>query len=569
MKASDYIAKFFYSKGIEFNYIFTGGAIAHIIDSCWRLYEKSNTKLLKPVCVLHEQAGSMAMDAYSRVTGKPGLMMVTSGPGATNLLTGVACSFYDSIPGIYITGQVRTWELSSGSQRQLGFQETNIVDMAKPVTKYSKLIKDIKDLPHELEKAYKIATSGRPGPVLLDIPMDIQWANIKDFKLLKLKKNKKEKSVGKTINLKKIDEVVDLIHKSKKISILCGGGVRYSKSEKLFKKFAEKIQAPVFTTYGGKECFPNDHKLYSGMTGTMGYKPSNKNMGSSDLLLVIGSRLSWRQIRSTPKKFAEKAKIVHVDIDKAEINQKIKTKYGFNVDVQIFLKTIINKINSKKMSNSNIWASKCAKEYNNYKFYNKNDILPNKKVNPYFFFENLSKLMGPKDIIVPDAGQNVMWAMQAVKIKKKQRLVTSWGHSPMGYSFPAAIGLAAMEDHSRNIICTIGDGGMQLNIQELQTIKHYNLKVKIFIINNHSYGAIKDFNRDNLEGRMYATNKEFGYSHPDFCSVVKSYGFKFEKINKNEDIRFKIKKILDSNETIVCDVDLGSETFVELDPVKI
>ena len=203
MKAADYLAKFFYNKGIEHNYIFTGGAIAHIIDSCWRLHEKSNTGLLKPICVLHEQAGSMAMDAYSRISGKPGLMMVTSGPGATNLLTGIACSYYDSIPGIYITGQVRTWEISKKNQRQLGFQETNIVDMAKPTTKYSKLVLKPEDLPRELDKAYNISISGRPGPVLLDIPMDVQWADLKINKIQNFKKTKKIKKTNKNKKYKK------------------------------------------------------------------------------------------------------------------------------------------------------------------------------------------------------------------------------------------------------------------------------------------------------------------------------------------------------------------------------
>ena len=564
MKASDYIAKFFYDKGIEFNYVFTGGAIAHIIDSCWKIHERSNSKLLKPICVLHEQAGSMAMDAYSRFSGKPGLMMVTSGPGATNLLTGIACSYYDSIPGIYITGQVRTWELSKQNQRQLGFQETDIVNMVKGITKYSKQITKINNIPEELEKAYLISTTGRPGPVLLDIPMDIQWSKIQN---IRRNRNKiKNTIIKKKINIIKLNEVIKLIKNSSKISILCGGGVRHSKSEKLFKEFAEKLNAPVFTTYSGKECFPNDHSLYAGMTGTMGHKPSNKNINQSDLLFVIGSRLSWRQVRSTPKEFAKKSKIIHVDIDKGEINQKIKTKYGFDIDAKVFLKAILSKINNSKITKSDYWKKKCVDDFLDYRFYKEKDILTMDKVNPYFFFEKLSKLMGNHDVIIPDTGQNVMWTMQEIRIRKHQRLLTSWGHSPMGYSLPASMGIAAIKNIKGNVICIIGDGGMQLNIQELQTIKNYKYKIKIFILNNHSLGAIKDFNRDNLDGRMYGTNTEYGYSHPDFCKVSKSYGFKSEKIKKNKEVIKKIKKVLSSKDTMICDVDLGNETFVKLDP---
>jgi acetolactate synthase-1/2/3 large subunit len=562
MKCSDYIAKFFAEKEIEFSYIFTGGAIAHVIDSFYRYHKSSNTGFLKPICVLHEQAGSMAMDAYTRVTGKPGVMLVTSGPGATNLLTGVACSWYDSIPGIYITGQVRTWEIAKGKQRQLGFQETNIVDMAKPITKYAKLIKNVKDIPYELEKAYNIAISGRPGPVLIDIPMDLQWANIEIDKIKK-KVYRNTKSIVK-INKNILDKIIKLIKKSKKPVILAGAGISNAKAENEFEEFVNVLNIPVLTSFGGKTAIANDNANYCGLIGTMGLKPSNEILNSSDLLIVIGSRLSWRQLRSSPEKFANKAKIIHIDIDKNELNKKIKTKYCYNVDVKEFLNSTLQRKKELK-SNFSSWKKKCCKKYNAYKLYSPEDILAGKKVNPYYFFEKLSEYMEPNDILVPDAGQNVMWAMQQTKIKKNQKIITSWGHSPMGYSLPASMGVAAVENHNGRTICTIGDGGFQVNIQELQTIKYYNFNIKIFILNNYSYGAIKDFIRGNLDGRNFAVDKNDGYAVPDLLSISRSYGFKTEDITTNGDIK-KIKDILNMPGAVVCNVDLGEETFVTLDP---
>lgn len=562
MKCSDYVARFYAEKEVEFSYIFTGGAIAHVVDSVYKYHNSSNTKLLKPICVLHEQAGSMAMDAYTKLTGKPAIMLVTSGPGATNLLTGIACSWYDSVPGIYLCGQVRTWEIAKGKQRQLGFQETNIVDMAKPITKYAKLIKNVSEIPYELEKAYQISISGRPGPVLLDIPMDVQWSDIDTSKIkkrFKISKSLKEKKIQPKI----INEIIKLINNAKKPIVLAGAGISNAKAELELEKFVNALSIPVLTSFGGKMSVRNDNQNYCGLIGTMGLRPSNQSLNESDLLIVLGSRLSWRQIRSRPDLFAKKSKIIHVDIDKNELNQKIKTKYRYDVNVKKLINEILkNKKSIKK--NFKEWSKECVKNFKDYTLFTKKEIADNKKVNPYFFFKNLSNYMRTNDVLVPDAGQNVMWAMQQTLIKKKQKIITSWGHSPMGYSLPASMGVAAINKFNGRVICTIGDGGFQVNIQELQTIKYYNLPIKIFILNNHSYGAIKDFIRDNLEGRNFAVDKKDGYEPPNLLAISKSYGFKTEEILTNKDL-FKIKKVLDYKGPIVCNVELGEETFVKLD----
>jgi len=565
MKSSDYIAEFFAKENFEFVYIFQGGAISHVIDSCWK-YNNTNKNHLKPICVLHEQAGSMAMDGYARVSGKPGLMLVTSGPGATNLLTGIGCSFYDSIPGIYITGQVRTWEMAGDSkQRQLGFQETDIVSMAKPITKYAVTITDARDIKYELEKALWLAVNDRPGPVLIDIPMDLQWEEL-DFDSMRSYIPSQVKQY-KSDELNNISDVVDLLHESKMPTILCGGGVRLSEAMDQLKELVELLEIPVLTSFGGNDSFDHDSKHYSGLIGTMGGKTANEALNDSDLLLVIGSRLSWRQVRSKPTEFAKNAKIVHVDIDREELNQRVKSTISFSCDAKEFINALlINLRNRPKLSFSG-WSQKCRKKFIDHPFCKAEYFDKGNPVHPYVFMQTLSKCLSDNDTLVLDAGQNVMWGMQTVHPRGKQRLLTAWGHSPMGYSLPAAMGVAAYQaGKENNTICTIGDGGFQVNIQELQTIKYYDLPVKIFIMNNHSFGAIKDYQDGNLDSRYFGTVPEYGYEAPDFIKIVEAYGIKTKVINSHDELSKNICDVLSYEGPIVCDVDLGNDTFVVLDP---
>ncbi|WP_415905090.1 thiamine pyrophosphate-binding protein [Neptuniibacter sp. QD48_55] len=564
MKLSDYMADFFAEYGIEFNYIFTGGAIAHLIDSCWEKHNQ-NPEVLKPICVLHEQSGSMAIDAYTRITDKPGLMMATSGPGATNLLTGMACSYYDSIPGIYVTGQVRTWETKGESkQRQLGFQETDIVSMAEPITKYAVLIEDPRDIRYELEKAMWLATEGRPGPVLIDLPMDVQWADIDPDQLRSFVPPIKNKPTA--IEVSNIKQVAEWIRSAKKPTILCGGGIRNAHAIPELKALAELCNIPVVSSFGGNDSFAHDHPLYSGLIGTMGSKAGNHTLNDSDLLLVLGSRLSWRQVRSKPDQFATQAKIVHVDIDREELNQHVSASLAFDWDVKEFIIALINELKDQEHPNHQQWASKSRQSHLDTPFCKPEYYQQEDCVQPYVFMKTLSEMMADDDVLVIDAGQNVMWGMQATEPRADQRLLTAWGHSPMGYSLPAAMGVAAHLKGSPQTLCTIGDGGFQVNVQELQTIKYYNLPVKIFIMNNYCYGAIKDYQDGNLESRYFATCPEYGYEAPDFLAISKAYNITACRIESHADLKEKLDYVLNHEGPIICDVNLGNDTFVTLDP---
>ena len=295
-------------------------------------------------------------------------------------------------------------------------------------------------------------------------------------------------------------------------------------------------------------------------------KAANKSLNESDLLLALGTRLSWRQIRAKPREFLQNGKLVHVDIDREELNQRVPATLAFDWDVKIFLRQLIAQMRIDPLPNHEAWASDCRLSLKNIPFCKDIYLENSSPVQPYVFMKLLSDSLDDTDILVIDAGQNVMWGMQTLEPRGDQRMITAWGHSPMGYSLPASMGVAAHYGNKRRTICTIGDGGFQVNIQELQTIKYYNLPIKIFILNNHSYGAIKDYQDGNLSGRHYATCPEFGYEPPDLLAIAEAYQIKTCRINSHIGLKEMISEVLTHEGPIVCDVDLGNDTFVTLDP---
>lgn len=564
MKLTDYIVQFLTENNINKMFVFTGGAIANLIDSA---YERSIYKGdFDPICVMHEQAGSMALDGYVRSTGKLASMAVTSGPGATNLVTGIACSYYDSIPGIYFTGQVRTWELKNDDrQRQWGFQETDIVKIISPITKYAVTILNPEEIRYELEKALWLTKSGRPGPVLIDLPMDIQMADINPDNLRSFEPSKPE-PINSRNYLTKITVVSEWLKLAKKPMIICGGGIRNSKGISILKELSEKYQIPVCVTFNGTDSFDHNNTLFSGLIGTMGNSASNTLINESDLVLAVGTRLSLRQVRSKPESFVNNGKLVHVDIDIEELDKKVPTDLSICCDARVFLINLLKDMESKKIQEFSEWAFYAKNLFDSNPFC-KEEYYSEKYVNPYVFMKTLSSAMNPKDILVADAGQNVMWAIQSFEVHGEQRLFTAAAHSPMGYSLPAAMG-AALEhlDEEIHVVCTIGDGAIQLNVQELQTLFSYEIPVKIFVLNNHSYGAIMDYQDQALDSRYYASSVEFGYSIPDIIAIAKAYKIKTFQIDSMDNLKDNIKRVLNEKGPVLCEVNLGNRTHVTLAP---
>lgn len=562
MKASDVIIDLLVKNGVDKGWVLQGGAIAHVIDSSFQ--RAKSQKDFKALTVLHEQAASIAADAYSRLSNNMGSVMVTSGPGATNILTGLACSWYDSIPVIYLTGQVRTWELSDENQRQLGFQETDIVSIVKSVTKYAVTIQDPRDLVYEIEKAIYLARDGRPGPVLIDLPMDMQWADIDISKQRNFCKPSQVWDYSSQ-KLKKVDQFISLLEEARKPVVISGAGVRSSGAVELLEEFIAKLSVPLVNSYGGKDTFPYDHGSYCGMIGMMGGHGSNKILDEADLIIAIGSRLSWRQVRSQPDKFGLNAKIVHIDIDSRELDAHVPSTLSLDWDVSFFLETVMPEIENKEF-NFKTFLDRSRQLFSEQKYYD--DLnLSDGQINPYNLIKEISKKTPENTTYICDTGQNLVWCMQAIEIKKSQRLITAWGHSPMGYSICGSLG--ACEASSKNkIICFIGDGGIQMNIQELQTIKHYGYPIVIFVMNNSSYGCIKDFQNDNLEGRYYGTNLVGDYSAPDFAQIAESYGIKSFKLSGTNQTESIIDQALDSDAPVLVEVMLGEDTQMHISPIK-
>ena len=544
MNLSDFVLNFLVKKQIKDVFLITGGAISFMVDAF------SRNKKIKYTCVAHEQAAAMMADAYSRLGPNLSCTMVTSGPGATNLITGIACSWFDSIPALHITGQVNSYEMQGAQNgtkktRQVGFQETNIVDIVKPITKFSYQIKNPKEIKYILEKAVYIAQSGRPGPVLIDIPMNFQKANL-DFKKLK-RFNPPKKKINKKLD-KNINTTIKLINLSKRPIILLGGGIKISKSEVLLDQILKKINIPIVTTWSGVDVIDHNQKKYIGNVGVYGSRAANFAIQNSDFILSLGSRLDTRITGGVPKTFARNAKIVAVDIDKHELSKQrgLNLHLKINENLNIFLKKINNKKILKSSEDHLNWLNKCFNWKLKYPIVKKEYYNQKKFVNPYIFFNEISHLLKKDSIIIADDGGHLTWAIQSIKVKKGQRLFSAFGNSPMGYAFPAAIGASILKNKSK-VICIDGDGSIQINIQELQTVVTNKLPVKLIVLNNNGYGIIKQFQELYLNKRYEATNSKKGVTNPDFKKVSKAYDINYTLIKNNEDIKNKMKKVLFSN----------------------
>jgi acetolactate synthase-1/2/3 large subunit len=543
MTVAEYILKFLISKNVNNVFLITGGAISFVVDAF------SRNKKIKYTCVAHEQAAAMMADAYSRVGKGFGATMVTSGPGAQNLITGIACSWFDSVPVIHISGQVNSFELSSTNKttkkvRQVGFQETDIVSIVKPITKFAYQLKKPNEIKYVLEKAFYLSNHGRPGPVLIDIPMDFQRIKIDPSKIISFTAPKKKPN-NRLVN--SIYKIKSLLNKSKRPVLILGGGIRMSKSIKELEKFLNNIDLPIVTTWSGLDTIDYKNKNYVGSVGVYGSRAANFAVQNSDLVLNLGSRLDTRITGGKPETFARSAKVVSVDIDRHELNKKrgLNIYLKINEDLNKFLTTFNSKLKKFKFSATNDWKNICQQW--KFKYANvKNSYYSQKNyVNPYCFIDKLSDRLNKKDIVLTDDGGHLTWTIQAFKVKKGQRVFSAFGNSPMGYALPAALG-ASFANKKKRIICIDGDGSVQINIQELQTMVANNLPVKLFIINNDGYGIIKQFQELYLNKRYEASISSKGVTNPNFKKISNAYGINYNEIKNNKQIDKVLDKILNS-----------------------
>ena len=557
IKLADYVINFFGDRGIDKAFIVYGAANGDLIDAFTRTREK-----IQYVSCMHEQGAGFALEGFAKVRDLPGLAIATSGPGGQNFVTSIANCFYDSVPGIFITGQVKqAFQRPDERVRQIGFQETDIVSITKPITKYSKMITDPNTIRYELEYAYYLATSGRPGPVLIDMPIDIQQKMIDPENQVSFIPSDDLTDVS--IECKKqVKTFLEDFSNSKRPVILVGGGVRNARAINDLKELGLALNVPVFPTWNALDIVSSDYENYCGRIGTYGGAGRNFGIQNSDLLLSIGSRISGRITGGNVSSFAREAKKYMVDIDKATLKtewQQVPFDENIYCDAKIFINYLKKQLNEKKNINKsnqieqNEWLEKCKAWRREYDPVKPEFFKNTSPVHPYAFVRLLSEKMKENDVLVGDCGGNIVITNHAFETKKGQRYFTNNGNSPMGFSFAAAMG-AFYGDQSRNVVCIIGDGGMNMNIQELQTIKEYNIKTKTIILNNHIYGITKAYQKTNFEGRMEACGP-VGYNPPDFIEITKAYKIKTFSISEHSQISSILDEFLNFDGPCVLDVD--------------
>lgn len=521
IKVSDYIIKFLENEGVKHVFMFTGGMTMHINDSI------GYATKLKPICMLHEQGCTFAAESYARITNNLGVVTATCGPGATNTLTGVACSWIESTPLLVITGQCKRADMARDPElRQLGVQEVRITEMAKPVTKYTTVIEDPQKIRYELEKAVYIAREGRPGPVLLDIPVDVQACRVDEDQLIGFVPDEK----GSTIKMDQINEIVDLLNNAKRPVIYAGAGVSIAKARDAFRTLVDKIGAPVLLHWNGIDLLENEHPLYAGRPGAVGQRAANFTLQNADVLITIGTRLALLQTGYNFAGYAKNAKHIMVDIDQAELDKKTLHPYmkvcsdaGEFISALLKHKDLRNKDYSSWVAKSKEWMTK----YPPLKEVWKDN---NEYVNSFYLMDCISSHMSADDVYVGGrAGTCVDAAIQTFKVKKGQGVYVTKGLSSMGNGLPAAIGGAYAT--GKKIVCVNGDGGFVMNIQELEVVHRDNLPIKFFILDNQGYSTIRGTQKNVFNGHFVGCSPESGLTVGNIKKIAEAYGLKTFAIN--------------------------------------
>jgi acetolactate synthase-1/2/3 large subunit len=553
MNVSDYIIKYLATSNIKHVFLVSGGGCMHLIDSVG----KSNE--IEFVCNHHEQACAMAAEGYARQSGGVGACIVTTGPGATNAITGLMGCWTDSIPTIFISGQVALHQTKAATGlnvRQIGDQEVDIVNIVKPITKYAVMIKNAKDIRVHLERAFHEATTGRPGPVWLDVPMNIQNTEIDEKELTSPVPKTYQAPVPTEEQTKKIHRK---LLTAKKPLLIVGNGVRLSGAQNLMSLFLARTSIPVLTGINGNDLVNESYEHYCGRFGILGQPAGNHILQESDLIISVGSRLSVRQTGYAHKDFGRGAYKIYVDIDPEELK---KDTLHPDMPVCSDAKEFFKVMSTATIPDISEWQETCKEKLSMQKMVMKKHIQNKKYVSNYVLIDRLSDLNdGSMPIITSDGSANVV-TMQAMRLKGTQRMFTNTGCASMGYGLPAAIG-ACFANNKKPVICIEGDGSLQMNIQELQTIVHHQLPIKLIVLNNNGYLSIKMTQKSYLDGRITATNPDSGVSFPNLEKIANAYGLKYFKISTNKDIDTILNKMLEYDGPLMCEAMSDPDEFHE------
>lgn len=545
IKVSDYIMQFLKKKNVTEMFMLPGGGAMHLVDSL-------GTSGIEYIAFQHEQGAAIAAESYGQHTNTPGCVLVTSGPGATNAITGVTAGWIDSTPMFIISGQAKRSDLvGTKGVRQIGSQEVQIIDMVKPITKYAVQIMEPTEIKYHLEKAWYECTNGRPGPVWLSIPLDVQGATVDETSLNSFISDK-EKPVD--IDLY-VNETIRLLAQSNKPLFIAGNGIKLADAVTDFYQLIERIKAPVITTWKTIDMFAEDYPYYAGHPGIMGDRAANKILQEADLIISIGSRLDTSITAFDESRFGIKAKKVIVDIDSNEINRMTMNKdVAVACDAKGFIQAFYKQLDSKSLNDINVWLEHCKQLRVKYPTVTETHKETGDYVSAYYFIDELCKLLRENDVIVPESsGAAGEITYQAFKIKHGQKMKNAAGLGSMGFGLPYAIGACVANNRRRTILIN-GDGAFQLNIQELETLHRLNLPVKMFIWNNSGYASIRSMQTGNFNSRFVACNAESGYSVPNISEIAKAYGFDTCVLKSNDEMLAKLPNIMSDDKPMLIEV---------------
>lgn len=549
-RVADYIAEFLAEKQVRHVFMISGGGAMHLNDAFGR------NQAITYLCNHHEQASAIAAEGYARLSGKLAVVCVTTGPGGLNTLTGVMGQWTDSIPVLYISGQVK-FETTLGScpdlpLRQLGDQEVDIIRIVRPLTKFSVSVRHPQDIRKILEEAVYWAMNGRRGPVWIDVPMNIQSAMIDEKSLEPFIVPRQDPSLQKP---SWVNEVVGLLKRAKRPLIIAGHGIRLAGASLELFSLLEKCAFPVVTTHNGRDLVPDGHPLFIGKIGTLGDRAGNFALQGADLILSVGSRNNVRQVSYNWANFARQAKIISVDIDPAELKKPLRmVDVPVCMDAKEFLVSLRAALANEPQQRPE-WLNWCRTRRERYPV-----VLPEygdcKNINPYYFVKTLTECLPEGEVVVAGNGSASVCLFQAATVKAGQRLLYNSGCAAMGYDLPAAIGACLASDR-RRVICLAGDGSLSMNLQELQTIFHHQLPIKLFVLDNNGYSSIQQTQDAFFGGKRVACDRESGVTFPDFCRVAEAFGIPASRLADPAEMREHIDGLLSVPGPCLCVVKLA------------
>jgi acetolactate synthase-1/2/3 large subunit len=551
IKLSDYVMNFIVQQHVGHVFVLPGGGCMHLVDSL------GNNPSLQPVGMLHEQAVAIAAEAYSMYTNNLGVGIVTTGPGGTNAVTGVAAAWIDSTPCLFISGQVKRSDLMAGTGvRQMGVQEVDIISIIESITKYAVTVLEPSSIRYHLEKALYLAQHGRPGPVWIDIPLDVQGSIIDEQELTGFDFSAESIFESRLTDIKPlVANTIDFLNMSKRPLLIAGNGLRLARGKKKLYELINLLNIPVITTWKATDLLPDAHPLFAGRAGTLGERGTNFSLQNADFILCIGTRLDLSQTGFDRSQFARAAIKVVVDIDINELNKLVAyIDTPICCNASIFLDEFKRQADTVLDIDRSIWNNRVKEWRDKYpvvlpEYWDSQDY-----VNPYVFIDTLCNFLTAEDVIVPcSAGTAAEITFQAFKVKAGQRVTSNHGLGAMGFDLPASIG-ACLASGKKRTICITGDGGIQLNIQELETIRRLSLPIKLFVINNQGYSSIRTTQRNHFEGHYVCSDDKSGLTLPDMSKLASAYGMPAIKIQYNNQLGTKIDEALNISGPVICDV---------------